>query len=72
MSEDLHDLRAKITTETHVVLEAEHRVTGRDKSEIVREILHGWASKRLDVVRVTGALLAAEGVIGSIRECQGT
>ena len=33
MSQPLRDFRGKVTVETDVALEAEHRVTGRDKSE---------------------------------------
>ena len=70
MSEELHDLRAKITTETDLVLQAEHLATRRDKSEIVREILHEWAAKRIEVAKVTVALLRTEGMIGRRREEQ--
>lgn len=39
MSEELKDLRTKVTRRTNAVLEALNRATGRDKSEIAREIL---------------------------------
>lgn len=45
MSIDLIDLRAKITELTDVVLDVQHNLTGKDRSEIVREVLHEWASK---------------------------
>jgi hypothetical protein len=75
MSAELKDFRGKITVEAHCVLEAENRVTGEDKSEIVRKILHEWAIQKLECARVTDALLRIEGepgivsgVSGSLRE----
>lgn len=61
---DLKDFRGKITVETHCVLEAENRVTGEDKSEIVRNILHEWAVKKLHCAKITDALLRSEGMPG--------
>ena len=65
MSAPLKDFRGKITTETDCVLEAINRVSGRDKSEIVRDILHEWALDKLDEHNVLARLLKAEGVAGS-------
>lgn len=65
MAAELKDFRGKVTIETHCVLEAENRVTGEDKSEIVRRILHEWAIKKLEVAKVTAALLASEGIVGN-------
>ena len=64
MSSELRDFRGKITIEAHCVLEAENRVTGEDKSEIVRKILHDWAIQKLHVARVTDSLLRSEGEPG--------
>lgn len=61
---DLKDLRAKITPEADSALEAASRVTGKDRSEIVREILHGWASQKIDEASVLHRLLLAEGLPG--------
>lgn len=64
MSADLKDFRGKITVEAHCVLEAENRVTGEDKSEIVRKILHDWSIQKLQCAKVTDALLRSEGLSG--------
>lgn len=59
---ELKDFRGKITAETDATLEALNRVTGRDKSEIVREILHKWALEQIDVASVLRERLSAEGL----------
>ena len=41
MSLPLVDFRGKITHETDCVLDAIHLSTGRDRSEIARDALHG-------------------------------
>jgi hypothetical protein len=64
MASDLKDLRGKITVETHCALEAESRVSGKDKNEIARRVLHEWAVKKLEVAKVTDALLRSEGLPG--------
>lgn len=78
MAAPLKDFRGKITTEADCVLEAMNRVSGRDRSEIVRDILHDWALERLHersvltkLLHAEGLLGASEGVAGSAREPQG-
>lgn len=68
MGIELKDFRGKITPETDCVLEAINRVSGRDRSEIVREILHKWACEEIHKQMVLADLLAREGLSG---ECQG-
>lgn len=75
MSAELRDLRVRVTVETDCVLDAHHRVSGRDKSEIVREILHDWAAREIDQanvlqlrLRAEGIALAAQGIVGKPRE----
>lgn len=65
MSLELTDARIKITLETDVVLEAKHRASGRDRSEIAREVLHAWAEKELMESELTMKLLKANGISGS-------
>lgn len=75
MSADLIDARIKITLETDIALEAEHQATGRDRSEIAREILSQWAESRMRAYKVMQKRLAAEGLAGESaghrRESQG-
>lgn len=65
MSSELRDLRAKITIETDCVLEAMNRQTGKDKSEIVRGILHDWAVGHIGMARILDKLLISEGIAGT-------
>jgi predicted DNA-binding protein len=64
MSLDLHDYRGRITPEAHCALEAVARRTGRDRQEIVREILHGWAMDHIQDATLLDQLLRAEGLGG--------
>lgn len=64
MSADLKDFRGKITPETWCVIEAEHRATGEDHSAIVRDVLHGWATRKIRAATLTARLLQAEGIGG--------
>lgn len=65
MSLPLKDFRGKITAETDCVLEAINRVSGKDRSEIVRDILHEWALGKIDEHSVLSKLMQAEGLSGS-------
>lgn len=67
MSIELVDFRGKITPETNAVLEAFNRASGKDKSEIAREILHQWASDRIKEASVLNTMMRAQG-LGGIEE----
>ena len=64
MSEPLKDLRSKISAETDAVLEAVARTSGRDKSEIVRDVLHEWCLGEIAKASMMDKLLKAEGLPG--------
>lgn len=64
VANDLRDFRGKVTPLTWVYVEAESRATGREMSEIVREILHGWAERRHHASTVAQRLLRSEGTSG--------
>lgn len=64
MGLELKDFRGRITPETYCVLEAESRATGREKQEIVRDILHEWAIQRIKGASVLDRLLVVEGLEG--------
>lgn len=68
MAADLRDFRGKITDLAWCYLEAEHRATGRDQSEIVREILQEWAQERHRASIEARKLMEAEGTSGNVRE----
>lgn len=62
MADELRDLRAKISVQTDAALDAHSRVTGRDRSEIVREILHKWSLEQIAISTLLDARLRAEGL----------
>lgn len=64
MSAELHDLRGKITTRTHCALEARSQATGKDRAEIVREILDAWAADECHAAMVLHRSLVAQGLRG--------
>ena len=65
MSLPLIDLRAKVTAEADAVLEAVHRSTGKDKSEVVRDVLHRWALQEIHAASVLQSNLQREGLGGA-------
>ena len=62
MSIPLVDLRAKISVEADAVLEAVHRATGKDKSEVVRDVLHKWACSEIHAAMMLQTILQREGI----------
>lgn len=78
MSLPLIDFRGKITHETDAVLEALHLATGRDRSEIVRDVLAQWADSKIHEASLIDQRLRREGLrgiaggaAGSVREHEG-
>ena len=65
MSLPLIDLRAKVTPEADAVLEAVQRATGKDKSEVVRDVLHRWALQEIHAASVLQSILQREGLGGA-------
>lgn len=68
MSLELVDARVKITQVTDCVLEAESRASGKDRSEIVREVLNAWAEKKVHESVLLNKLLDAKGLSGIVGE----
>lgn len=71
MSLPLIDLRAKITAESDAVLEAVQCATGRDKSEVVRDVLHKWAVAEIHAASVLQGILQREGIETASKGAQG-
>lgn len=78
MSLPLVDFRGKLTHETDAVLEAMHQATGRDRSEIVRDVLQQWAEAKIHEASLIDQRLRREGLrgidggmSGSLREDEG-
>lgn len=78
MSLPLVDFRGKLTHETDAVLEAVHQATGRDRSEIVREVMAVWAAGKVHEASLIDQRLRREGLRGidggmrgSVRESEG-
>lgn len=61
MADELRDLRAKITVETDVVLDAIMKVRGIERSEIVRDVLHKFALEQIALSTVIQVGLNSEG-----------
>lgn len=62
MSGEGKDFRGEISRETDVWLEAEERVYGRTRQDVVRELLHAHALRRLHEASVMTALAGAHGI----------
>jgi predicted DNA-binding protein len=60
---ELRDLRAKVTADTDQVLDAISRATGKDKSEIVREVLSAWASEEVHKATMVLRLIDRKGSV---------
>lgn len=60
----------RVSVETDCVIEAEHRATGKDKSEIVREVLAAWANKKIHESSLLAGLLKAKGVSVNLGEAE--
>ena len=78
MSLPLVDCRCKLTHEAHAVLESQSRVGGHDRSESIREVMHKWAIQKINEASLLDSLLkreglgsVAEGIAGSVRDCEG-
>lgn len=61
MSDDLVDFRGKFTRDTYQVLSAVSHASGRDMSEIVREVMSTWALNRLHEAQLVMRLTRTEG-----------
>lgn len=73
---ELRDARAKLTAVSDQMLEAISRSTGKDKSELIREIVHAWYEKKWREYQMIGRLFrgregteaASEGDISEVNK----
>ena len=65
MSLPLVDLRAKISMQTHLALQAYADAHQIDMSEVVRDILGNWSARQVHASKVLLASLKREGIAGS-------
>ena len=63
MSLPLRDFRGKISVEAEIALKAEAHATGRDQSEVARDVLHRWALEKINAAKIVNNLLAVEGLM---------
>ena len=64
MSAELVDVRCKITDKADAVIEARSRASGRERSEIIREVLDRWADGEIHEASVLAGLLRSKGLTG--------
>lgn len=68
MSLELVDARIKISQETDAVVEAIHRATGKERSEVMRDVLHEWALNHIEECNLVASALRARGLAGNVRD----
>lgn len=65
MATDLRSVHVRITVETDAVVDAKAKALDKDRAEILRDVLHQWALKEIEVGRLIEQRLRAEGISGS-------
>ena len=62
---ELRDYRGRISVLADIAIDAKAKATGRERQEIVREILDAWAEQEVHHTSLLQAALIAEGLSGS-------
>lgn len=70
MSLELKQQRLNVTAETAAVLESESKVTGEDRSEIARRVLHQWAMEKIHASTLLQQALDREGLAPTARDAK--
>lgn len=65
MAADYRSSHVKLTVEADAVVEAHARARDKDRTEIIRDVMHKWALEQIEIARLTEQRLRAEGVSGS-------
>lgn len=68
---ELRDYRGRISVLADIAIDAKAKATGRERQEIVREILDTWAEREVHGASLLQAALAAEGLSGSVSGVSG-
>lgn len=71
MSEELTDVRSKVSRRTDKALSAFSRARGLEKSELIREVLTKYADEQIHGAMVVQRLLRDEGVLGELEGLTG-
>lgn len=70
MSAELRELRARITVEADAALDCVAKGSGRDRSEIARDVLHVWALEQMTIANLLMSKLKAEGLLAAVERHQ--
>ena len=68
MSLELKDLRVKLTVEGWAAIQAEAEVSGREMSEVVRDLVHRFYLERSRAASLLSKALEREGITGNGRD----
>lgn len=64
MAAELRDYRGRISVLADVVIDAKAKASGKERQELVREILDAWAEQEVHGASLLHAGLIAEGLPG--------
>lgn len=71
MAAEMRDYRGRISVLADIAIDAKAKATGRERQEIVREILDAWADREVHGATLLQAALIAEGLSGSVSGVSG-
>lgn len=71
MAAELRDYRGRISVLADIAIDAKAKATGRERQEIVREVLDAWAEQEVHAASLLQEALSAEGLSGSVSGVRG-
>lgn len=71
MADDLVDFRGRISMRSSCAIEARATATGRERQEIVREILDAWTAQQVHEAMLLHRALLSEGLQGIVSGVSG-
>lgn len=69
---ELRDFRGRISVLADCVIDTESQLTGKERQEVVREVLDAWAEQQVHRVILLHKKLASEGLDGLLRGERGS